>query len=151
MDASGNFAVAWDGAGLAGIFPSIYVQRYDSLGVAQGGVITAATGTVLQARSNASIAMEPSGDFVVAWESSNQDALFTSGVYARLYAADGTSLTSEFAVNQTTTGDQAAPVAAVAAGSYVIAWSGEGSGDTDGIFVRRFNSAGAAAWATSNE
>lgn len=143
--ASGEFVVVWDGAGLAGLLPSIYAQRFDAVGTPQGPVITVATGTIAQPRTQASVAFGPDGGFVIAWESTSQDTLLTSGVYARAYRADGTPRTAELAVNQTTAGDQSQPVVAItSSGDFIVAWSGRGTGDASGIFLRVFDADGTA-------
>lgn len=49
-----------------------------------------------------SIAMDADGDFVVSWQSYNQDD-DGYGVYAQRYSADGTEADAEFLVNSHTT------------------------------------------------
>ena len=52
---------------------------------------------------------------------------------------------AEFRVNTYTTNSQYfAAVAMDADGDFVVAWSGEGDGDTTGIYARRYNAAGVA-------
>ena len=49
----------------------------------------------------------------------------------------------DFAVNAYTTGRQGTPdIAADESGHFVVAWAGAGEGDPDGVFARRFTSAG---------
>ncbi|MCB1367050.1 MAG: hypothetical protein KDK00_04740, partial [Rhodobacteraceae bacterium] len=81
------------------------------------------------------------GRFVVAWQSEGQDA-GTFGVYAQLYAADGTALGGEFRVNTTSASDQFAPsVAALSDGGFTISWtSNNQDGDSYGIYAQRFAS-----------
>jgi hypothetical protein len=142
MNASGAFAIAWEGRGLLGaLFPGVYVQRYNASGVAQGTEIGVA-GSLLLSITNVSIAMDSSGGFVVAWE----DASITGrDISARRYAADGTALGAAFTVNQTTSGNQLTPrIAMDSAGNFLIVWTGNGSGDNSGVFARLYNAAGTA-------
>ena len=60
-------------------------------------------------------------------------------------AAPGEGLGPEFQVNSFTTGNQIDPAIAMDAdGDFVVAWSGNGPGDTSGVFAQRFNAAGVA-------
>jgi len=92
------------------------------------------------------VAMDADGDFVVVWVSYFQDDPASSsgrGVYAQRYNAAGAAQGGEFRVNTYTTGIQAnAAVAMDADGDFVVAWSGEGVGDSEGIFAQRFNATG---------
>ena len=79
------------------------------------------------------------GNMVLAWASLNQDGSGW-GIYTKLYAADGTSLTGETLVNSYTTGDQTNPsVTALADGGYLVTWTSLGQdGDSYGIYGQRF-------------
>ena len=91
-----------------------------------------------------SVAADADGDFVVAWSSSGQDGS-SFGIFARRFSSAGAPLATEFQVNSYTTSFQAFPsVAADADGDFVVAWRSSGQdGSFDGIFARRFSSAGA--------
>jgi hypothetical protein len=93
-------------------------------------------------RSHA-IGSDASGDFVVVWQSDDQDG-GDLGVFGQRFDADGTKAGAEFQVNQTTDQDQATPVVAVnPSGSFVVAWhSGEGIEYSGDIFARLFDSSG---------
>src|SRR5262245_35735761 len=54
------------------------------------------------------IAIDGDGDFVVAWQSEDQDGS-SYGVYARRYNFNGFFVGNEFQVNTFTTGSQTAP------------------------------------------
>ncbi|HZV55613.1 MAG TPA: cadherin-like domain-containing protein [Rhodocyclaceae bacterium] len=89
--------------------------------------------------SQQAVAYDAAGNYVVVWTSKSQDNSGTDGVYARRFSADGTPLTAEILVNGTTAGNQnGARVVSDAAGNFIVTWSGEGTGDTDGVFWRRF-------------
>ena len=87
MDADGNFVVAWssdqDGSGYG-----IYAQRYNAAGVAQGGEFRVNTFT-FYSQFLSTVAMDADGDFVVTWESNNQDGS-GYGVYAQRYGGGST-------------------------------------------------------------
>ncbi|MEL7360956.1 MAG: T9SS type A sorting domain-containing protein [Bacteroidota bacterium] len=138
LDGDGDFVVAWDSYSETGSFFDVYVQRFRADGAALGPEVQVnafTTGT----QSLAALGVDADGDFVVAWASFNQD-LSDFGVVAKRFAADGTPVGPEFQVNAFTTGDQAFPAIALAAGGdFVIAWHSEGQdGDDLGIAAQRF-------------
>ena len=72
------------------------------------------------------VAGEVGGPFLAAWQSADQDGS-GAGIYARLFDSDGTALTGEFRVNQTTAGDQITPAVAYSpAGIFLVAWASSG-------------------------
>ena len=90
-----------------------------------------------------SIGAEPDGDFVVVWESFDGSEF---GVFARRFNSSGVAQAGQFQINTYTTSNQYRPAVDVDAdGDFVVAWTSEGQdGSINGIFARRFNSAGAA-------
>ena len=137
MDASGNFVIVWQGKG-SGDDPGIFLQRYDSSGVAQGGetlVNTTVTGT----QSDASVAMDDAGNFVVTWSDTD-----SSNVYMQRFNALGAKVGGQVLVNTTTTGTQnQARVAMSDGGQFAIVWHhNDGSGDE--IYLQRFDALGTA-------
>jgi len=89
------------------------------------------------------IAMNESGNFVIAWESEKQDQS-QGGVFARRFNKNGKPLGTEFQVNSYSKGNQGSPsVAMEKGGNFVIAWeSWEQDGDHYGIFAQRFDKKG---------
>ena len=62
----------------------------------------------------------------MVWDSYNQDAANTWGVYKQEYNADGTTNGGQTRVNTTTAGDQVYPSLAInGVGQFVVAWSGD--------------------------
>lgn len=99
----------------------VWVRLFGSDGVALGHEIKVNRYDVSGQR-NPVVAAAPNGRFVVAWQSFGQDG-DNEGVYARLFARDGTPVTDEFRVNEETRSAQAFPaVATDAAGNFVVAW-----------------------------
>ena len=118
MDSAGNFVVAWDGPAN---FDTIYAQRYSAAGVAQGAdfQVSAPESGIQKALA---VAMDPRGDFVVAWEQLEGDG-DGYGIFAERFNASGAPQGSGFLVNTYTTGFQRFPsVAMDSAGDFVISW-----------------------------
>ena len=139
MDDSGNFVVAWQSMDQDGDKWGIYAQRFNASGAPQGGEFRVNTATSKEQQAP-SVAMDADGDFVVAWQSMDQDG-DKWGVYARSYDAGGTAQGPEFLVNTYTSEHQELPAIAMntqGPGHFVVAWTGEGIGDGDGVFARLY-------------
>ena len=145
MDADGDFVVAWMSAQQDGDKDGVYARRYRKDGVPLDTTeFQVNTHTPLD-QQYPSVAMDDSGDFVVAWESRDQEGPGSGyGVYARRYGSDGAPLdNSEFLVNTHTTGSQEkAAVAMDADGDFVVVWEGPGPGDAAGVFAQRYDGTG---------
>jgi hypothetical protein len=86
-------------------------------------------------------AAEADGDFVIAWDSANQDGS-SYGIFARRFSSTGVSLATEFQVNTVAIAGQRLPSATVDAdGDFVIAWRGSSAAAYE-VFLRRFSSGG---------
>lgn len=144
IDANGNFVIAWSSLEQDGSGHGIYAQRYNAAGVAQGSEFLVNTYTT-DDQTEPSIAMNASGDFVVAWHSNNQDGS-SHGIYAQRYNAAGVAQGSEFQVNTYTTSLQyQSSVAIDDDGNFVVTWTSHNQdGDGLGIFAQRYNAAGVA-------
>ena len=144
MDADGDFVVTWTSNGQDGNLDGIYAQRYNNAGVAQGTEFRVNT-TTLGNQQNASVSMDTTGNFVVAWSSDSQDGN-GFGVYARIFNATGTPVSNEIQVNQFPTSDQRFPSVSVDTdGDFVVSWSSvaqPGDASSTGIVARRFNKFG---------
>ncbi len=145
----GNVAMAADGSyvvvytDLNANSGDIYAQRYNAAGVAQGTAILV-NGTTANAQFEPSVAMADDGRFVVTWSSWSQDSAGDLGVYARLYAADGTASGAEFRVNTTVAGDQRySKVGMDDNGNFVVAFTDYSVNDGD-VYAQRYNAAGVA-------
>lgn len=142
-DAAGNFVVVWQSYGEDGSTWGIFAQRYASSGVPLGPEFRVNTYTT-NSQVFPSVARAPSGNFVIAWQSRDQDGS-VYGVYAQRYTSSGTTLGAEFRVNTFVTTTQALPSVSVDQfGNFVVVWadvSQDGSGV--GVFGQRFASSGA--------
>jgi hypothetical protein len=154
-DADGNFFIAWRSLTQDGSSDGVFGARIDE---PTPTITTTPTATptplpftgeflvnayVTSAQRLPSVASEVDGDFIVAWESIGQDGS-SSGIFARRFASAGFDLAIEFQVNTYTLGSQSAPVlAADADGDFIVIWESLGQdGSEDGVFARRFSSAG---------
>ncbi len=138
MAPNGSFVIAWSSNGQDGSNRGVYAQRYDPSGVATGIEFRVNTYTSGH-QDRATVAMDGSGNFVIAWTSDGQDNGGSYGIYAQRYFANGTADGGEFRVNTTTSGDQQNPSAAMSsAGKLVVAWDGNGPGDDKGVFWQSY-------------
>jgi hypothetical protein len=146
MDANGNFVLVWeDQSGLDGNSYGVYARRFDATGTALGAQFLVNT-TTANTQASPAIAMNASGDFVVTWQSTNQDGSGT-GVYAQRYNSAGVAQGGEFRVNSTTANNQlrAAP-GMDSAGNFVVAWASQNQDNASslGIYAQRFDASGVA-------
>jgi hypothetical protein len=143
MDADGDFVVAWTSYGQDGSYSGVYAQRFNAAGTAQGAEFRVNSFTT-DFQSFPAVAMDASGDFVVAWASYLQDG-GGLGVYAQRFNAAGLPQGGEFRVNTTTSADESIPsVGMDGDGDFVIAWQSTRRfvGTSYGIFAQRYNAAG---------
>lgn len=142
-DASGDFVVTWQGNG-SGDSTGIFAQRFNALGVAQGSEFRVNTVTTGQ-QADPTVAMDATGNFVIAWDSTAQ-AGASATIEAQRYTSAGVVEDAQFRVNTTTTGSQSNPtIAENASGSFVIGWTSAGQAGTgQGIEGQLYSSTGAA-------
>jgi len=142
-DPSGGFVVVWRSTGQDGSADGIFGQRFAGSGVPAGSEFRVNTYTT-SFQTRARVAVDPSGNFVVVWQSLNQDGSGT-GIFGQRFANSGVPVGPEFRVNTFTTDFQTSPsVATDSAGNFVVAWtSGYQDGDLDGVYGQRYSSSGA--------
>ncbi|MDL1983033.1 MAG: DUF4347 domain-containing protein, partial [Deltaproteobacteria bacterium] len=142
-DTSGNFVVVWSNTGRDGDSKGVGAQRFNSAGVAQGAAIDVNT-TTTSAQTSPSIAMDSAGNFVVAWESYNQNADSTYDIFAQRFNASGVAQGDEFQVNTNTTDHQTmASVSMASSGEFVVTWrSANQDGDNYGVYGQKYDAAG---------
>jgi hypothetical protein len=138
----GDFVVVWAGNLQDGGGYGIFGQRYSGGGTPLGPEFRVNSFTS-GPQSRPAVAADTAGNFVVVWQSLNQDGS-AYGVFGQRFASNGAALGPEFRVNAYTTADQKAPaVAADGLGNFVVVWQSlvqDGSGD--GVFGQRFASSG---------
>jgi cyclophilin family peptidyl-prolyl cis-trans isomerase len=144
FDASGNLVAAWASRNQDGSDWGIYAQRYDSAGVAQGTEFVA-NSTTANSQMAPAVAIDPTGGFLVAWQSWLQDGTGW-GVVARRFTSAGAADGAEFVINNTTAGHQQnVSVGFTEDGKLIAAWM---TGTTNGhgweVQARSYNAAGVA-------
>ena len=92
------------------------------------------------AQDMSAVASTPDGGFLVSWASAGQDG-DGAGVYAQLYAADGSEVGDEFRVNDDTVSNQDEVRVAASGAGYTVVWTGmDASGS--GVFAKRYDADG---------
>ena len=133
MADTGSFVIVWRSRLQDGWASGIYGQRYNSDGTRHGPEFRVNTYTIGEQRTP-SIAMDGSGNFVVAWSSAGQDGSAT-GVYAqRFSAADCVLPSATGPSNQTVCQGSTAFFTATGAGlgPFTYQWRKNGVNLTDG-------------------
>lgn len=128
---------------LASVMLAAFVTTPLPAQLVQNGPEFAVNTYTTNSQAHPRLSIDPSGGFVVVWESYGQDGS-GFGVIGRRYDSAGQPVGPEFQVNTYTTGNQLAPtVASDGAGNFVVVWSSlDQDGAGYGIFGRRFDSVG---------
>lgn len=97
--------------------------------------------TTIDAQFNPAVAVNDAGEFVVVWQSLNQDG-DGYGIVMQRVSQTGTLIGSETVVNTVTSGDQGEPdVASMADGGWMVAWNSF-DGVENHVIVQRYDNAG---------
>ena len=119
INAAGDYVVVWESQYQDDDRYGIFGRRYDAAGLALGGSFQI-NSTTAGTQADPAIAMDPAGNFVVAWRSPDGD---DEGVFARRFDAGGIPLAPEYRVNTYTTSRQIEPeIAMNDSGDYAIVW-----------------------------
>lgn len=143
IDAAGNSVVAWREDNESGSGNEIVARLVDASGHRARETFRINQFSAGDQKLPA-VAMSAVGNFVVAWQSADQDGSGT-GIFARRYNAAGLPQGDEFQVNVFASNNQSDPAVAMDAdGDFVVVWV---SADQDGGFAsdiigRRFSSSG---------
>jgi hypothetical protein len=134
---NGSFTIVWQSQDQDGDGLGIFGRRYTSEGNALGTEFTVNTSTTND-QENPSLTYDGNDSFLVVWESGLSTEIDVRGQW---FSNDGTTLGSEFQVNETTSGrQQMAEVAATLDGKAVVVWQstqGPGGFNVIGRFVQR--------------
>ncbi|MEM9447678.1 MAG: Calx-beta domain-containing protein [Cyanobacteria bacterium P01_E01_bin.6] len=141
IDGSGNFVIAWEDSSTGS--EDINARRFDSAGNPIGDSFVVNT-TTDEDQDTPDIDMNANGEFVITWESRDQDG-DGEGVFAQQYNSAGEKLGDEIAVNTSTANNQDDPFVGIDDdGNFLIVWEDAGlDGDLDGIFGQYFDNTGA--------
>lgn len=144
LSALGGFIVVWSSEEQDGSAEGVFGQRFSNSGAPLGNEFQVNTFTPGW-QSLGEIAAGPAGDFIVVWDSQDQDGS-GRGVFGQRFDAGGAPAGSEFQVNTVTTGDEIFPaVAQNGAGDFVVTWSSdEGAESNWRVLAQRFGSDGLA-------
>ena len=132
-----EFVVTWTSAGQDGSGNGIYAQQFKASGAAQGSEFRANT-TVTGDQTDSSVAVDGAGEFYVLWTNA---AVTANGLQVNGQQFDklGLKKEAELVINATTAGDQSrASVSIDVYGRVTAVWSGNGTGDSAGVFVQRY-------------
>lgn len=125
---NGGFLVAWTSYAQDGNGNGVYAQRFGADGNAQGVEFKVNAYTLGHQIAGQVVGLSDGG-FLVTWEGTSATDDF--GVYAQVYAANGSASGSAFLLNTPHVGTQHTPVAAtLGGGGFVTAWS-DGFGFTN--------------------
>ena len=118
-----DFVVVWQSNLQDGSSYGAFGQRYAGSGPVLGPEFRINTYTTAnQGHAGPSVAVDPSGNYVVTWSSYGQDG-DGFGVFAQRYSSAGVPLGLEFRVNTSTSSHQAlSSVATDASGNFVVVW-----------------------------
>ncbi len=143
-DIGGGTVVVWESTDQDGDGRGVFAQRFDSAGAPRGEEFQVNTYTPGNQQAPA-VSCDADGDFVVVWESRDQDG-DSYGVFGQRYDSAGAPRGEEFQVNTYTLDRQLnASVCGSTDGDFVVVWQSDlQDGDGYGIFGRRFASSGAA-------
>jgi hypothetical protein len=142
---------------------SRYERRLTRWGIAVSGLLSVLSPTTsafgqtpqgLEFRCNtyttyaqqlAKVASDANGNYVVVWQSNEQDE-YQNGIYGQRYNASGTAQGTEFRVNTYTANNESRPsVSMDSDGDFVVVWqSYSQNGSYSDIYGQRYNASGTA-------
>jgi hypothetical protein len=146
IDHNGDFAVVWTSYGQddsndlngGGVYFRIFDRNNNA--ITTNDILVNYSGlsstkdplsTVVGNQHNATIAESADGNIIVVWQSDNQDADGSSGIYGQMFDALGNRIGTIFRVNTEYTGNQVDPaVATDAYGNFVVAWATKGQSNS---------------------
>lgn len=138
MNGSGSFVIAWDDSVADGADYGTFARSYNSSGTALTGEIQL-NNYELGIQRYTSVSMSDSGNFVAVFQSALQDG-FSNAIALRVFSQTGVEIGAERLVNTTQSGNQNAPSVSWNGAYLVVSWSGNGVGDSEGVFVQRYSS-----------
>ena len=158
VDGSGDFVVVWTSTGQDGdsnpadpnydpnwaTDTGVYMRLYDRNNNPLTNETLVNTYTIGDQQAPA-VAMDADGDFVVVWQSQNQNGNTGWGIYGQRFNSVGQKVGGEFQVNTTAFGDQVTPsVAMDDFGNFVVTWAsgGETFGYANNVYAQTYNTDG---------
>ena len=146
MSSTGTYTIAFEASyrePTGGNSTGIFAAQFDATGTQIGSDFQVNTYEA-DDQKHPDLAMSPTGDFVVVWDSEDQDGSDV-GVFGQRFNAAGLPQGAEFQITESTQYDQAVPCVAMdSAGGFAVTWQGHGADSYDDVFVRIFNADGTA-------
>ena len=128
----GNFIVSWTSDGSDGNPAGIYARQFDWWGNPTSSDFQVSSDTAGNQDHSAISVDKDTGDFVVTWTS---DSGASTEIYSQYYNSNGNVDGPLTRVNTTTDGQQTnSSVTFLSPTDYVVAWSGNGTGDDAGVY-----------------
>src|SRR5207244_2136918 len=126
----GGFVVAWSAstydAATANYDTDVWARRFDASGSPIGGEFRLHVPTPLREEDEPALAAMSNGGFVAAWIGTLRNDGTGYDIFARRFAADGTPIGNEIAVNTTTDGEQIMPaVVGLSDAAFIVAWTSQ--------------------------
>lgn len=146
MGPDGRFVIVWQSVSADGS-TDVMAQRYLPDGTPDGAAFRVNNETDLD-QYDPAIAMNASGQFVIAWVSNHpaadpdtQDDDSEKSIFVQWFDADGQAAGDEVLVHRYVKDAQEAPAVGIdATGRFVVAWQSiNQDGNSWGVFARRFN------------
>jgi len=136
MGSSGDFVLVWEDDRNSSFDFDIYAQRYNFLGALIGANFKVNDYTGTASFGHPVVAMDGFKNFVITWKDYRR-GFPESDIYAQRYDSAGTSLDSNFRVNDNAGYWEFPAIAMDGSGSLVIAWD-----DVYHIYAQRYDSVG---------
>ena len=133
----GGFAVVYQGRGLTDT-AGVFLRQFSAIGVPADESVLVNT-TIDGKQVAPSVASTSEGELIVVWDGRGRGD--RQGIFLQRFGSEG-PIGAETLVNTTFGGNQRNARVAATESGFVVVWEGNGVGDFDGVFLRRFDSQG---------
>jgi len=143
VNSAGEFTIAWGGEGLLDT-SGIFAKRFNTNTTIKGAEFRVNTyTTATHSNYSPSVAMDSTGNFVVAWYGKAAGDLLDN-IYAQRFDNTGAKVGSQFKVNTNVKAKYNPKVAMDSTGNFVITWAslGQDFGTSSGIYAKAYNANG---------
>jgi len=150
MDQWGNFVVCWQDIRFTPEGYDIYLRIFDRNGIVISPETLVNT-TTEDSQIFPAAAADAQGNFIIVWQSMNQDG-DSFGIYAQRFDLNGSLYGLEQKINQTVTGSQEMPAAAVfSMENFVVVWESTDAAHINADIFARWNGTTTFTRKTSKE
>ncbi|MDB2656631.1 T9SS type A sorting domain-containing protein [Crocinitomicaceae bacterium] len=146
QDTAGRYVVVWESEGQDGDGFGIYAEIYNADHTVRVSEFLVNTSDQTADQRYPAVAMDVNGNFIVAWQSNEDDATSDRewDVYRKLYDIDGNVVSARLRANSTTTRNQMRPAVAINENYILVGWMSQFGVDDYTIRMRTYNASGAA-------